>query len=229
MCTVRNEPLAISLLLFVSLFLADEYGWLTSLAIASGLIMFVVYSPTAKLGDTFWRLSREFTMLSNSGESAIIQRVMLEEEGVTTLWAMLGPLLFVPLLLILRYAPVGLDIDYVIQTLFTTALLSILLVSETSTTPQGASLKLIKVSILLGATAFISMKITGYPSNPVSVTLCSSYLAVLLTADVRNIPYLASNGVTNVVLGGQGMRDALITVPIVASSLVWLLLHILPN
>jgi len=225
---VRNEPLAISLLLFAALFLTDKYGWPTSLAIASGLTMLTLYTPILRLGDTFWRLSRRFTILSSGGNVAFVQRVVLEEEGVTTLWVMMGPLLFVPSLLILRYASAGLGIDYIIQTAFTTSLLSIIMISETSTAPQGTSLRLIRASILSGLMVFISAMIMGYASeDPVSVSLSSSYLSVLLTTDIRNVPYLASNGITNVVIGGQGVRDALVTVPITTSSLVWLLLNLL--
>ncbi len=223
---MRNEPIVISLLLFAALFLADEYGWLTSLAMASGLTMLTLYSPILKLGDTFWRLSRRLTILSSDGNVAFVQRVVLKEEGVTTLWVMIGPLLFVPSLLILRYASAGLGIDYIIQTAFTTALLSIIMIIETSTAPQGTSLRLIKASILSGLMVFISAMVTGYASDLVSVSLSSSYISVLLTTDIRNVPYLASNGITNVVIGGQGVRDALVTVPITTSSLVWLLLNL---
>lgn len=226
---MRNEPLAISLLLYAALFLEDEYGWLTSLSVASGLTMLTLYSPILRLGNTLWRLSRRFTILSSGGYAAFVQAVTLEEEGVTTLWAMTGPLLFVPSLLILRYASAGLGIDCITQTAFTTALLSIIMVSETSTAPQGTSLRLIRVSILSGLIVLISAWITGHASDLVSVSLCSSYLSVLLTADIRNVPYLASNGITNVVIGGQGVRDALVTVPITTSSLVWLLLYLLPG
>lgn len=227
--TLRNEPLAISMLLFAVLFLADEYGWLTSLVIASGLVILTLYSPILRLGNTFWRLSRRFTILSSGGGAAFVQRVMLEEEGVTALWAMMGPLLFVPSLLALRCVSTGLGIDYIALTAFTTALLSIIIVSETSASPQGTSLSLIKVSILSSLVVLISARITGNVTDLVSISLCSSYLSVLLTTDIRNIPNLASNGITNIIIGGQGVRDALVTVPITTSSLVWLLLYLLPN
>ncbi len=226
---MRNEPLAISLLLFSALFLADRYGWLTSLAVASFLTMFVLYSPIIKFGDSFWTLSRRFAIVNKSGSTAFVQHVMLKEEGVTTLWIMTGSLLFVPSLLILRHAPTGLVTNYVTHTALTTAILSIILIGETFTASRGTSVRLIKVSVLSALAVLISSRLTGYSSDLVSVSLCSTYLSVLLTTDIRNVPHLASNGVTNVVLGGQGARDALVTVPVTTSLLVWLLLYIFPS
>lgn len=226
---MRNEPLAISLLLFATVFLAEIYGWLTALTIASALTMLTLYSPTLRLGDFFWTQSRKFTIISDGGNVAFVQRVALAEEGIMTLWAMLGPLLFVPSLIILRRMSSGPSITFITQAVFTAALLSIVMVSETLASLHGTSLRLVRVSIISGLIAFAVIKVMGYASDPVTVSLSSSYLSVLLAADIRNVPYLASNGITNVVIGGQGVRDALVTVPVTTSLLVWILIHLLPG
>ena len=226
---MKNEPMAISLLLFTALFLEGGYGWLTSLVIATVLTLVILYSPIIKLGDMLWSLSRNYTiMIGDGSNSAFLQHVILEEEGMTTLWATLGPLFYVPSLIVLRHLHDWLSIHYIAQVLYAAAILSITLVIESSADSHGTSLRLLRATVLMGILTYLSLRIIGDIEDPVSVTLLSSYLSVLLSMDVRNVTYLASNGATNVVIGGHGMRDALVIMPVTVSSFVWLLFYIFP-
>lgn len=223
---MKDELVAISLMMFATLYLSDPYGLLASMAISAILVVVMVYSPVIKLGNMYWSLSRSFTMLSNGGNNAFMQRVTLEEEGFTILWAMLGPIAYVPTLFILKHAGSGLDTALITRVMFVAAIMSLLVIREVSANPRGVAVKFSRVSILFSATALFLINVAGHAlSDAVSITLLSSYLATLLVTDVRNIPYLASNGSTNIILGGYGTRDALVIVPISSASLVWIILQ----
>ena len=224
-----DEPVATALLIFTTLYLAPDLGWPVSLVVSSAMIILVTYSPVLRLGERFWSLSRRFPVLSNGGDVAFIQYVSVREEGMTALWALAGPILYVPALLALKYSVTGFSMGQAVQALFVTALLLPMMIVETSALSRGAAINLIRVSLISSTASLASLRALNYSlSDAVSTVLFSTYFSVLIGMDIRNIPYFASQGATDVVIGGSGIRDALIIVPVVAASLTWLLTHIIP-